>query len=367
MAIVITNQPEGIVHNAYNHSVIEFEVDAGDPKYATIDISGHQFRLTPDLEGKFWFNLKPAITSLINQNHFSDTIQSTDVNYCLEDETLYLEQEITLTVYLENLTNVTTDVTYIYLKSVIQQVRPLYDQSNLIRVLLPSESNQKYVTYFEGYPFDVSIYSNADRTVTITNLRTSGTLDVALVKGVNRLFLSNGENDNGGFEGDLPLSLGSNQLQIDTGTDKVYLTVKKVPVGCGPLLKWFNQSGGWSYWRILEPVKEIEGTKSLDELVTDYHNMEDGISGRSQSGKEANDGISGFTGFLQEYERLIVKELFKSPKVYFYANEPLQPYAIEDWKEVDVADGNKTTKTPKGGVHEYKIDVEMPLIYTQTL
>jgi len=369
MAVTIIKEPQGSVLNAYNNSIIEFGVDAGTPVSALLDIDGNEFYLTPNADGNFWFDMKPVVMALINEDMFSDTIEIPDnITYCFEDESLYLEQEISIAVTLDDTSEVTLDRTYTYLKSVIQQIRPIYAQSDLLRVLLPSFDNQKHVSYFEGYPFDVSIYSNAARTVTITNLRTSGTVDVDLVKGINRLFLSNGENDNGGFEGDLPLSLGKNQLEIDiNGTDKVYLTVDKKPVGCGPLLKWFNQSGGWSYWRLLEPIKENEKAKSLDTINKDFYNIEEGVSGMAQSGKEAEDSRYGYTGKMDDNERLVVKELFKSPKVYYYANDPLEPFAITDWKEVSVTDGSKTTKKPRSLHHEYTVEIEMPQIYTQTL
>ena len=220
MAVKIIKGPQGPVLNAYNNSIIEFVTDIGTPSRATIKVGNFIFEVAPN-KGVFYFNLKPAITALMNQGAFSDTIGvDLPVNYLFPDPSLYREQQITITVFKVRGASEALVKTYTYLKSVQQVVRSKFTDSNLLRVLSPSTSTVRHIPYFEGYPCDIAIFSNVARAVTLRNLATATQLAINLSKGVNRLFLSNGENDNQGFEGVFPLAMGKNEIEATFGTNQ---------------------------------------------------------------------------------------------------------------------------------------------------
>lgn len=367
MAITIIKEPQGALLNAYNNSIIEFGTDVSTPARATILIDAYTFEITPN-QGVFYFNLKEIIKVLINQGNFKDDIEVLNpANFLFPDASLFLEIDYTITVFKTNGTSETLDKTYKYIKSAKQIVRSYFDENDLIKFLTPSKDLKAYITYFEGYPFDVSIYSNIARTVTITHKRTATTLDISLSKGVNRLFLSNGENDNLGFEEQLPLYIGLNELEFEVdASNKLTLFVTKMAVDCGVYLKWFNENGAWSFWKFSPIYKESINTKSLDEINSDFNNIEDSVSRVTQTGKEATKTLALQSGRMNERERLVVSQIFSSPKVFYYNQLELQPFQKVDWKEIKTPSTNQELNNTKKTLTEYDIKIELPEQYTQT-
>lgn len=366
MAIVIYNEPSASPLSAYNNTVIEFGLNAGVPARALVFVGTYKIELAPH-NGLFYCNIKELVTLLCNQNAFEDSVSVTSAtNYIYPDATLYREQQVLLQVVKTNGDVEQLTKTYPYLKSVTQQVRPLYADNNSIRLLLPSANEVKQLTYFEGLPLDVALYANANQQLTITNTYTGTSVLVNVAKGVNRWFLSNGENDNQGFEADVPLYLGLNKLEISNASETITLYVDKKPVGCGPYLKWFNRSGGWSYWQCKPVYTQKFKTKSLIGLNRDFYNLEAGISGTAISGKENEVTLEVSTGFMVDYERRQVAELFTSPKVYYYHQEALQPFTVTNWKEVTVADGSYDMFNSNQKRKEFRLSITMPMEYTQT-
>lgn len=367
MAITISKEPQGALLNAYNNSVLEFSSDTGTSARALIEISGYVFEVTPN-KGLFYFNMREVIILLINQNAFADDMEVVvDNQYLLYDSSLYLEQLVKITVIKSNGASETLSKTYKYLKSVVQLYRTKYNESDLVKVLLPYAEGRNNATYFEGLPFDVSIFSNADRNVTLLNRRTTQSMVLNLVKGVNRLYLSNGENDNDGFEKILPLYIGHNDLEIQIdANNKILLPIKKAAVDCGIYLKWFNQQGSWSYWRFDKYYRENVGSKKLDELNSDFNNIGESRSPTISTGKETARELSLDTGLMDLNERILVDGIFQSPKVYIYSNEQLQPFNKYDWKDVDIANGSQTVFYSKNHLHGFKITVNLPKQYNQT-
>lgn len=365
--IEIYKEPEGNILSSYNNSVLEFGTDSGTPARATVTMGTYTFELTPNL-GVFYINIKEMVNLLFNQNAFKDSISVIiPANYVFPDATLYQELEVEITVYFNNNVTESLTKTYRYLKAVQQQVQPRFTESDLLRVLLPSEDITRHVTYFEGLPFDVALYSNADRQVTLTHVATGTTLNVNLLKGVNRLFISNGENDNQGFEANMPLYIGVNEVEIyvDT-TTTLTLFIHKREADCGVYLKWFNRSGGWSYWRFQKYYEERVKTKELEVLANDFYNLNESQSGTVSMGKENAVELAVSTGFMTEQERRVVAELFTSPKVYYYHNDALQPFSLTDFKEVTVTAGTYTVTDTRLRKSEFRPVIEMPLQYTQT-
>ena len=368
MAVTLTTEPQGQLLNAYNNSVIEFGTDVGTPARALIVVNDeYTFEVTPN-KGVFYFNLKEIVKVIINQGNFPDNIEVMNpLTFLFPDADLYKEIPFEITVFKTNGSSETLTKTYKYIKSAKQIVRRYFDENDLIKILSPSTDITSYVTYFEGYPFDVSIFSNIARTVTITHKRTTTSINVNLSKGVNRLFLSNGENDNMGFEEQLPLFIGINELEIEVDIDnKLTLFVTKKPVECGVYLKWFNKNGTWSYWKCSPIFKESINARDLEEFNNDYSNIETTKNRVSQTGKEAVKTLQLKTDRMTERERFVVAQIFDSPKVFYYNNLELQPFNLVDWKEVKVSSSNQEIRNTKKVVTEYNLKIELPQEYTQT-
>lgn len=362
--ITITNRPEGTIINAYNNCIIQFTA-TDTPSRTTIEANGITFQITP-ISGKFYFNLKDIVTVLINQNKFIDTVApDSAINYLFADTTLYLELTANITVLKANGSNETTSLDFKFLKSVQQDIRPRYDESDTLRILNPTDNVNRTVSYFEGYPFDLSIYSDTAREVTVRNQRNGIEKTLNLFKGVNRLFISNGENDNLGFENDVPLLLGLNELQFSYGTQTLKCYVDKKPVDCGPYLKWFNQSGGWSYW-LFDPIYQVRlGHKTTLTLNNDTTNLAQTSSRIIVAGKESQKEYTIDTGWMDDIRRLQLEQIFSSPKVYLYSNRELQPFQLNDWKEVDVKSGTATIENSKRSISRYQINIKLPNQYSQ--
>jgi hypothetical protein len=367
MAVTITTEPQGNLLNAYNNSILEFGTDVGTPSRAIILIDSFKFEVAPNKD-LFFFDLKEIVAVLLNQDNFTDAIEVLNANnFLFPDGKLYKEIEFSITVFKSNGSSETLTKTYNYIKSAKQIIRTEFEENDLIKILSPSNDIISNVSYFEGYPFDVSIFSNIARAITLTHKRTSAVITLNLSKGVNRLFLSNGENDNLGFESNIPLVVGLNELELKVDASNILtLFVTKKEVDCGVYLKWFNQNGTWNYWKFNEIFKESIKTKSLDEINSDYNNIENSVSRVTQTGKTAQKFLSLISGTLTEEDRLIVEQIFTSPKVFYYNNSQLQPFRKVDWKEIKVTNSSKELRNTKNYNHEYNVDIELPELYTQT-
>jgi hypothetical protein len=362
--ITIIDQPEGELLNAYNNSVFEIESDQ-NPARATVEVQGLVFEYTP-FNNRFQFNLMEVVRILINENRFADQAQpSLPSIYLLRDNTLYFELTATVTVFSSGI-NETLTIEKKYLKSVLQDDRIRFDRSEKFRCLIPSTSSSRSTTYFEGYPFDVSIFCDDDKQIIITNLTTGQSLTKRFFKGVNRLFVSDGYNDGiNGFEANMPLTEGNNVLNFDSGNEITNLTVKKEDVQCGKYLKWFNQDGGWSYW-LFEPIyQEQLKHKTSATINDDTRNLNDTSSRTVVIGKEGKKSISLNTGWLNNEQRLSLEQLFTSPKVYLYTNRELQRFKLTDWVEVSINSGSAVTYNSKRDRSNFKFTVEMAPQYLQ--
>lgn len=367
MAIQITEQPTNPPHKAYNNSIIEFGVDIGVPVTATITTGTYSFEISADANGKFEFNFKRIVEVLINQDQFTDDIVVTDpAVYLFQDPKLFLDFSFTILVRLEDDTTVTQNYTWPFLKSVEQLIRKPYQNSEL-KILAPYEGEVCHLSYFEGYPFDIAIYSNIDRSVTVKNLRTGLSLILNLKKGVNRIFISNGENDNLGFESQLPLYLGINELEFSYNAAVAFtLFLDKKPVECGHLLKFLNQEGGWSYFRFLELSTLDTKAATIQRLNADFNNLDKSYENYKISGKKAEQSQELQSGIITEHEKKIVEQIPTSPKVYLYTNEELQPFSLIDFIGIEASNGTYTSAN-KYRQSNYNISIERPAIYTQTL
>ncbi|UAB85693.1 hypothetical protein INR75_06675 [Zunongwangia sp. SCSIO 43204] len=361
MSIVITKQPTGGPFNAYDAGTeldLEFGVDAGTPEVAIITINDVELpNIYPDINGNFYYNLKAAVTAIINENHFNDELEVIDENF-KEDPSLFKEIEIVINVLFVDVAEDETTIVLPFLKSIGQKY-----YSEEFTFLVPKISQNAEVIYYKGYPMDIAIYSKTPtagiRTYTIKNKRTGISTTKDFVKGVSRLFLGDGVVDLNDFEQEVPLYLGANDMEFSyNGSIVATLTIHKKEASCGKLLKWFNPAGGWSYFRFL-PFE-------IDDLSSDTMENFNNHGVNTITGKEAERELELNTGVIDAAEYRILETLLLSPKVYIYDQKPFQPFALSNFKEVEVTTKSLSRAT-KYQTGSYTIKLLMPNVYTQTL
>lgn len=369
MAIVFTSANQEKPINAYNNSIVEFEVDAGTPRKAIIEIEGYNFEIAPNAQGKFYFNLKEIITNLINFDHFSDDIEVSNGQFVFLDENLFYFASVQYKVILDDGTELTSTRSYSYIKSVEQLFRKRVSNiaNEQLKILSPCNDQTAHLTMFEGLPFDFALWSDVTRSVTVKNRRTGMEINLYLKKGVNRIFTTNGVL-NYGFEQMLPLYIGINELEIKiNGITYVTLFLKKKESECGVYLKWFNQNGSWSYWRFSPIFENRMKTKTIEEINTNFKNLENSNGNFAILGKEAELEQRLKSGYIDRNELKVLNQILTSPRVFLYANNELEPFQPNDFKIIDVNDGTDAIENNKNQFDEYDITIKLPKIQTQTL
>lgn len=367
MAIVITEQPSGNVLNAYNNLVLEFySNNAKTAISALVTIGTYTVPLTPHL-GNFYCNLIQIVGVIMNQNAFKDTVElPTGSGYIYPDSTLYKEIDVSIEVKLNDNTSETTTLNLVFVKSVEQIIQEVVNKAvqEKIKLLLPYSSQVAYAAMFDSAPFEVCLYSNATRTITLRHKKTLATTTLNLTKGVNRIYLSNGV-DTTGFQNLVPLGYGLNELEfiVDGG---IYLTLilERFDLECGTYLKWFNQNGGWSYWKFGPVEEDIETVKSGVILQEDVQNVTSATSNYSVASKTIDLKRTLKSGMLNQNQAKLVNSIARSPKIYMFNNNPYESHVLSDFKEVRI-DSSTLPKNKKQLSKEMKFDIIMPNQYLQ--
>ncbi|KGO91740.1 hypothetical protein [Flavobacterium subsaxonicum] len=383
---------------AYNNDVFRFRSNSAlAPLYCDIQLAGSQdfnipdvnLRLYPDPDGNFFVNFKPYITALINTTNFQDTLspdlQTLYPQTFLYDRTTahYIQKGTWFRITLNDNSVESDYKIFDYICGVTQPDSRISLQKNSIYALAPfkqNTTNSYYLKYWQGYPFDVTLYVPKTGPLQVKNLTTLFSMNFSHTGQVKRLFFSDGRTDET-LEDILPMQEGFNNLQlkqtiplsandtidIDTANNTIYLTLQKVPYQCGVYLKWFNALGGYSYWLFEDTYSIDRSTKQLGELDFDNANIEDTLGRTLQIGKESQDTFKIIAELLTPDERTIVEGLLDSPKVYLFTGKPYARNAAQDWVEVTLKTTQARIKNPRQQLTNFTFDVELPVRYTQTL
>ena len=367
MAIVFTNIPVGNLLNAYNNVVLEFHSDSQEPAIrAHVTVGSYTVELTPHLNN-FYCNLIQLIGIIFNQNAFKDTIElPTGPGYIFPDSTLYRSINADIQITLSNNSIETTTLSMDFLKSVEQMVQEVVnkDVQNKIKLLLPYTSQVAYAAMFDSNPFEVCMYSNENRAITIKHKRTLASTNINVTKGVNRIYFSNGV-DTTGFQDLVPLAYGLNELEFIVD-DEIYLTLllERFDLECGTYLKWFNQNGGWSYWKFGPVEEDTESVKNEVILEEDFENIHNEVSNYSVATKSVDLERHLKSGMLNELQTKLVNTLLRSPKIYLFNNNPYESHVLNDFKEVRI-DNSSISIRKKQLSKELEFDLKMPNQYLQ--
>lgn len=358
MAILQFTQelPTDQMLDAYNNQVVVFNSPSASPAVkATITVNSVDFVITPDPDGNFTYNFSKLFQTIVNGNNFRDETAAqvqgvtSSPPYIYHDTAVLKAVSVDYSVLLQDDSTDTASATYYVLRSVTQledHRRSLIKQNNPeLTVLIPyadTASDKFHATYFEGYPFDLPIFSDVARQMQITHEGTQQTATVNMNAGINRLFISNGSS-NWSFENVLPLHTGVNELTLQPlspFTQKpvtVYLTKKQGL--CGTFLKWFNQSGGWCYF-LFNTFQINRKTKSLGVFKNSHDILANTHEENTLIGKTAQDTIDVFYSSITPEEKVLVNSIFESPKVYRCLVDVFQDVQDNEWISELIQDGN---------------------------
>lgn len=368
--INFTKQPLTI-NPAYNDSIIEYSSTLTDVTYSNIYIGSNVFKTYP-VGGKFTFNFKPIVSVLINQNQFKDSIiPDFTTAYVYEDNTLNYNLQPIIRVY-NNSTYDETIPSWEFIKSVEQLLgyREKSEVEKTIRVLLPTQNKTDYfLPYFEGYPCDFGIYGIPEgATYQFKNVSTISESPVftGATFGVKRVYLSDG-GQNEYASNFLGLSTTDNLVELwVNGSFNSNITIKRNNSRCGVYLKWFNNSGSYSYW-LFDPVySDTIQTKTLDDLNGEWDNLQNVSATSRIAGKSATRSLKVSTRYsIKEKEYLT--SILTSPMVEMYVSDrPFNKTDVNKFIGVTINDGS-TPSTNKSINNKMDLTITLPAIYTQTI
>ncbi len=360
------------VNPVYNDSIINYSsTTLTGVTYSEVTIGSSTFKVYP-ISGVFTYNFKEVAKVLINQNNFSDTIiPNLAVKYIYDDSTLALTLSPTIKIY-NTTTAETLTKNYKFLKNVEQLVG--YKEKSAInkdvRILLPTTNyTDYYLPYFEGYPNDFSIYGLVSgdtfffRNVSTLNQSTTFTSNNSDTK---RVFFSDG-GTNEFTTTLLNLSSTTNLVELWVNNSfKSNIKIKRIESKCGIYLKWFNASGGYSYWLFDEFFSDTLNTKTIDDISGSYSNLQSITNTGNITGKNGNKTYKLSSNF-SEIEKEHLTSLLLSPMVEMYVNNtPFNQTDTAKFIGVKVNDGSSTFNN-KYSNYKMDITITLPALFTQTL
>jgi len=384
MSIIFTHPiQQDRLRMAFNNDVIRFySTSALVPKSCTISNGNNAMpfavTLYPDPENRFFFNFRPYVSALINTRNFEDALQ-TELDPANPDSFVYnasegmlLQMNVTITITFTDDSADAATHTLTWLAGVQQLTNHVPLSTTNTYVLAPFKkgtANRYYLKYWQGYPFDASIYSfiKPFSVLNETNLLSQVFNPLGLVF---RMVFSNGDDDET-LEDVLPLVEGYNTLRLMAQTtateDDKFISLEKVPYKCGVYLKWLNAMGGYSYWLFEDTYSIDRSTKQLGELDRDNANPEHTFARTTQVGKESQDTLKIVAELLTEDERSIVEGLLDSPKIYLFTGKPFAQNDYRNWVEVSLKTTSSRLKNPRQPLTNFTFDIELPVRYAQTL
>lgn len=369
--IIFNNTLTGILP-AFNNNIIEFKSNTLiESVQAKITINSNEFIIYKMPSGWFRFNFKEIAKVLVNQNNFKDelitNITDIDINtYSYQQSDGYFTGNVNIQVTLIDGVIENSNFTISFLANVYNLED--YKKTNIeledLFVLLPNiknTKNQYYFKYYEGYPFDVTIFD------VIGNdfyLQGNNDMDITRKGALTRFFFSDGENDivNNSL---IALNYGINNYTLIHPTNNLlykYLTIDYIPL-CGNdaiYLKWFNAEGGYSYYLFNKFYERNLNFGTLGELENDFYNLENTTSPIVQIGRTSFDKIRVDSDIINENEFNLLVGILSSPKVYMFTGLPLARSSYNDWIEVEIKTNSINLRNWKNRPTNIAFEFELP-------
>lgn len=358
--------------NSYNVNTVKFKTDTAPSVslYAEVIIGSDTFTIYPDPSEEFYFSFEDIFPALINASRFIDNVFPNIVGsgYVYLDNTLYLEQQIDYKIYLEGVQDPEElSQTYKLVKSVEQPfnysdqlVDTTSDKLNL-RSYYTDQKNYHAVTYFEGHPFDLPIYSNAAQQVNILNETNSSEMDVNLSVGINRVVICDGDTDST-IQGDLLLQTGLNKIKISVSGYEIVLILKKEEADCAPFFKFATNKGAFGYFRANRQYEKIVKTKTLANLQLLHQDIAEEVRNLLSLGKSAENTFRfAFTRITHD-EMLQLQDIFESPRVDMFTKTQFQGLTTQfSWIGISIMDKSFRIYDSEKKLYEMTMDAKIQM------
>jgi hypothetical protein len=224
----------------------------------------------------------------------------------------------------------------------VKQPNKYFQDSGDIIFLTPYDLRSltnHYVVYYEGHPFDFSVLSDVNRTVTINNNTNGQTATLDLVTGANRIFVSQGSL-NFTFSDLLTLNSGINELEFITENGSKTLFLEKVESECSPYLKFFSDFGGYGYMRFQKVYRETVSVKANDTINTDFLDISETYDTELITGVTSDTSLRLTAERLTERQFNYLKHIMNSPRVDLYLEDLFQKQEANSWRGVQVKDAS---------------------------
>lgn len=364
---------------SHNNNVIEFSSDSTlTIRDCIITVGTSIVTLYPAPDGTFYYNFKEVITSLINNDNYTDDL-NTDLSTAyvyVWDSRVYLNLNVDISI---NFTNDTSDQDSKTLQFILSAVN-LRDYNNRFPIvnnltspflLHPRETganNTHYMKYFKGYPFDITLYKNQSQLdeISIENNTnaTSYIFDSSLSNKIDRLAFSDGRTSVT-IEDVLPLVDGLNRLTIEgsnPSVDDVFLNLEKEEGCFGVYLKWLNYSGGYSYW-LFNNNANRRGYRERGYLNNDFDNLGTTTSQEISLGIDSKDTLTLYDNNLNQNQKNLIATILDSPKVYLFTGTPFSQNNFNDWIEIKNKTRRYELKQVKRDLFNISLSFELPNNY----
>jgi hypothetical protein len=371
MAIIFnTDILQNQLHFSHQNNVVVISTDAVLPKKPLkleIVINGDLFIIYPSPVGMFYYNFYQVIKALINTKNFQDDadLDLSVSNLINAENGFYLETEIGFKVIYSDTTEEIIGKSLKWILGCLQ-IDDYKKRLISIPINAPMILSGDYLKYFEGYPFDLSIYTGASSLIKMTNDTNLLFSNLPQPSKLSRVVFSDGRTD-GTILDELSISNGINRMKITSNDLDVYFDLEKESAcGDGLYLKWLNNLGGWSYW-LFKKHNVVRTSKDLGDIQNDYYNPIETISPVIAIGKSSKDNIKTSTGIISEKEKDLISTVLDSPKIYLFQGLPFARNNFNNWMEVGLKTPNFTLKNAKKKNYEINIELELPERNTLTL
>lgn len=331
MAITFTKNPSNVLNPIFNNNTVIFSSSLIGTLTANINISFNgeeigDFRISPDPDGNFEFNFFEIIKAsyLNSKDNFQDNIELSNVDD-FDIETSSYNATVIFTVSNTSGGNQSITQSYKFYPSVHNfESEEVF--LNTPTLLLPNQGINKAqynLTRFLGYPFDFSYFTSTNLQLTFRTNNYTNTNNT-----ISRFFLCDGVENLVGVDNFETLETNSTITNYEDSD----IIIKNKNRSCGSYLKWFNKSGGWSYW-LFEPIEIDElNTGNIGEIQKGFEDWRESIGTSFSTGKTANIRRSISAEGLEPYEFDYVKEIADSPIIYFYHGSqntiPTKPWEV---------------------------------------
>lgn len=352
--------------NAFNSNITRFRIGDGisffgDQKLTARFNDEFEIDLYPNAQQFYELDLKTAAVALINKNAFKNEIEPDIITQiALNDSSILLELSIELSCFVDQV-KYEKEINFKMIKAVSQigEYVPFDIGEDKVKIYTQRNSlDTHFITFWEGYPFDFSVFSDSDQNATIENISTQSSYNFTVKQGISRIFLSDGEN-NLTLLNRLNLFTGLNVIDLTIGniTKRIMLTYKES--SCAPYFRYYRNDGTFAYMRF-EPSKNISfKTTSGKEVYYDFNGIGHDTTKSLPATKTSAKAFDLYTELLDSYQADSFKDFIRSPRVEMYIGNIFDTYNEDDFISVRVTSSSVNTRDFKAKKIREKVQVEL--------